>query len=94
LDEASEIFAYWERNPPVYQMTAIIAQFLGWKPDRTTTSIPGPVAEAVVPAAAPPADWQALRAVPGMATERTPEWARGAVLDFETLKQQHRPRDG
>jgi hypothetical protein len=34
LDEASEIFSYWERNPPVYQMTAIIAQIIGWKPSR------------------------------------------------------------
>jgi hypothetical protein len=31
LDEAQETFAYWERNPPTYQMVSIIAQMLGWK---------------------------------------------------------------
>jgi hypothetical protein len=87
LDEAAEIFAYWERNPPVYQITAIIAQMLGWKPQRDEDrgAEPEPIAPAA--AAAPIADLQALMSVPGVAHQRTPDWARGAVLDFEQLKR-------
>lgn len=41
LEEAEEIFAYWEDAPPVYQVASIIAQMLGWKPRRSVKT--GPV---------------------------------------------------
>jgi hypothetical protein len=103
LDEAAEIFAYLERNPPVYQITAIIAQMLGWKPARHDEGAPAfaGVNSVSEPAALAPnasvggataphtqaVDLQALMAVPGVAHQRTPDWARGAVLDFEELKR-------
>lgn len=40
LAEAMEIFAYWERHPPVYQLVSIIAQGLGWKPAAASSAMP------------------------------------------------------
>ena len=100
LAEAAEIFTYWERNPPVYHLTAIIAQILGWKPQRDEDRGLGAAAEAEpvlppLPSQGATPDLQSLMAVPGVAVQRMPEWAKGAILDFAELSLKHRAnRDG
>ena len=35
LSEANEVFDYWVRFPPTYQLVALIARMLGWEPARS-----------------------------------------------------------
>jgi hypothetical protein len=51
LAEAGEIFAYWERDPPVHLIVQTIARLLGWTP-RSTPSPPLRIEE--IAASAPP----------------------------------------
>lgn len=34
LAEAEEVFGYWEQQPPTCHLVSIIAQMLGWVPER------------------------------------------------------------
>jgi len=82
LAEAEEVFGYWERHPPVYQLTSIIAQMLGWKPSRATDD-----------SATGAADWDSLAGMPGMGEGKSP-LAAAAVLDFDELRRQHAAAGG
>lgn len=80
LDEAGEIFAYWEENPPAHLMLQAIARMLGWTPP--SASAP-PAAEAIG-AAAPP----------GLAVTRGEDLGMPAPLDLEALRRRNRARAG
>jgi hypothetical protein len=51
LAEVSEIFAYWERNPPAHLIVQTIARLLGWAPRSIPTASPRPQE---IAASAPP----------------------------------------
>lgn len=97
LSDAEEIFVYWERHPPTYQMVSVIAQFLGWKPvvgRVVPISNPPPARPARQPMPAPSGsspppsnDFAVVAALPGMETAPLPDWARGAVMDFEEIRR-------
>ena len=79
LDEAGEIFRYWEDNPPAHLMTQIIARLLGWQPPR-----PAPAASLADLAAMPP---------PGLASAPAGTITMPApVLDIATLRDRNQTR--
>lgn len=80
LAEAEEIFRYWERHPPPYQMISIIAQMLGWKPRGRGSEVPGGV--------------DLARA--GLAAKRDLHdgFGHDVILDFEELKRKHQRKAG
>jgi hypothetical protein len=79
LDEAGEIFRYWEDNPPAHLMTQIIARLLGWQPPR-----PAPAASLADLAATVP---------PGLAIAPAGTIAMPApVLDIATLRARNQTR--
>jgi len=79
LDEAGEIFAYWEQNPPAHLMLQTIARMLGWAPGRAVGGLPS--VEEIV-AAAPP----------GLAMSRGGGLGMPAPLDLDALRALNRSR--
>ncbi|HEV8679329.1 MAG TPA: hypothetical protein VGQ90_08135 [Stellaceae bacterium] len=77
LDEAGEIFSYWERNPPAHLMLQTIARMLGWTPGPSSAGTPR-VDEIV--AAAPP----------GLAVARGGGLGMPAPLDLQALRTRNR----
>lgn len=45
LDEAEEIFGYWQEHPPTYQMVDLIARMLGWEGPERRVDDDGPIDE-------------------------------------------------
>jgi hypothetical protein len=80
LAEAGEIFAYWERDPPMHLITQTIARLLGWTP-RSTPSRPPRIDE--IAASAPPG----LAVAPGGTTGMP-----APILDPQTLRAHNRAR--
>ena len=80
LADVGEIFAYWERDPPVHLIVQAIARLLGWSPPR-------------VPSRSMQMDEIAASVPPGLAvahggTISMPE----AVFDPEALRARNRAR--
>jgi hypothetical protein len=71
LADAGEIFAYWERDPPVHLIMQTIARLLGWAPQSVSPRI-----EEIV-ASAPPGLALVRGDMPDMPTP---------VLDLEVLR--------
>lgn len=82
LAQVEEIFGYWETNPPEYQINAIIAQMLGWKPAGADKSADPSQANAVEQIlAAPP---------PGMAVTRGGTGLPAPVFDLDEMRERNR----
>lgn len=80
LADIGEIFAYWERNPPVHLMVQVIGRLLGW----TSSSQPSRPAEIdEIAGSAPPGLAVAANRKIGM-----PE----AIFDLEALRARNRER--
>lgn len=75
LSEAEEIFAYWDRSPPVYQVVSLIAQMLGWKPQKHRE--------------VEPVDMAALAAAGFGEAASVNDGLGAAILDFEELKRKY-----
>jgi hypothetical protein len=80
LADAGEIFAYWERDPPVHLIVQTIARLLGWTSPRQP---PRPATIDDIAASAPPGLAVAHGGTIGM-----PE----AVFDLEALRTRNRAR--
>lgn len=82
MAEAGEIFSYWERNPPTYQLVAVIARMLGWKPDAAAAPDDDSASTLADIAASPP---------PGLAVAGDlgmPE----PLLDLDAFREKNRAR--
>ena len=73
LDEAGEIFRYWEHSPPAHLMLQTIAQMLGWTPRPAAADVKSLAAMV----AAPP---------PGLAIARRGGLGMPAPLDLDGLR--------
>lgn len=38
LRQVARLYRYWKKEPPTYQLMAVIARFLGWQPSARTLS--------------------------------------------------------
>jgi len=82
LAEAGEVFGYWERHPPTYQLVAVIARMLGWQP--RPAERPGGGTSPADALANPP---------PGVAIGRRGDIGMPApVLDIEEFRERNRAR--
>ena len=82
LADAGEIFAYWEREPPVHLIVQAIARLLGWTaPNQRSRPVP--------------IDEIAASAPPGLAVTHGGKIDMPkAVFDLETLRVRNRARAG
>lgn len=77
LDEAGEIFGYWEDNPPAHLMIQTIARMLGWEPRP-------------VSAGTPRIEDIAAAAPPGLAVMPGGDLGMPAPLDLDALRTRNR----